>query len=371
MAVFKIFPEKDAFIYTEAITGNTGLDPILELGGYPISDLGQAQRILLQFPSSKLTEVIDDVAQTTNIQASIHLSLAAAYELTAGYSVYAYPVYESWTNGVGRFGDSPVDDSGVSWAFRHPDQTGRWTTDQSGVVPANVSYYYGPQTAGGGNWYTSYNGDSLESIKTQSLNSTHDLDIDVTAATLLHYGGSIVNNGFILKLSDDVEFNTSTYTKLKFYGADTNTIYPPHLEVKWDDSIYNPGTLSTLSTSNAVISVTNNRGVYSEEGRQRFRLSAKPKHPTRTFTTSSIYLTNYALPQESYWAIKDENTEELVVNFDSNYTKISCDSDGPYFDVYMDGLQPERYYRILIKTVIDGSTVVVDDRNIFKVVQNV
>jgi len=40
--------------------------------------------------------------------------------------------------------------------------------------------------------------------------------------------------------------------------------------------------------------------------------------------------------------------------------------------VYMDGLQPERYYRILIKTVLDGSTVVVDDsnNNIFKVVRN-
>jgi hypothetical protein len=50
----------------------------------------------------------------------------------------------------------------------------------------------------------------------------------------------------------------------------------------------------------------------------------------------------------------------MIVDFDTNFTKISCDSTGPYFDVYMDGLQPERYYRILIKTTLDGSTTVVD-----------
>jgi len=36
----------------------------------------------------------------------------------------------------------------------------------------------------------------------------------------------------------------------------------------------------------------------------------------------------------------------------------------------MDGLQPERYYRILIKTTLDNSTVVVDNQNIFKIVRN-
>jgi hypothetical protein len=68
--------------------------------------------------------------------------------------------------------------------------------------------------------------------------------------------------------------------------------------------------------------------------------------------------------------LKDENTEEMVVDFDTKFTKISCDSTGPYFDVYMDGLEPERYYRILVKTTLDGSTTVVDNQNIFKVVRN-
>ena len=61
----------------------------------------------------------------------------------------------------------------------------------------------------------------------------------------------------------------------------------------------------------------------------------------------------------------------MVIDYNTFGTKVSCDSSGPYFDIYMGGLQPERYYRILIKSTINGSTVVIDDNNIFKVVRNV
>jgi hypothetical protein len=34
----------------------------------------------------------------------------------------------------------------------------------------------------------------------------------------------------------------------------------------------------------------------------------------------------------------------------------------------MSGLEPERYYSVLIKTIIDGSTIIFDDQYYFKVV---
>jgi hypothetical protein len=34
----------------------------------------------------------------------------------------------------------------------------------------------------------------------------------------------------------------------------------------------------------------------------------------------------------------------------------------------MNGLEPERYYTILIKTIINGTTIVFDDQYSFKVV---
>ena len=58
----------------------------------------------------------------------------------------------------------------------------------------------------------------------------------------------------------------------------------------------------------------------------------------------------------------------MIIDFDSKYTKISADSQGSYFTVYMNGLEPERDYTILIKTVIDGVTNVFDEDIRFKVV---
>jgi hypothetical protein len=64
------------------------------------------------------------------------------------------------------------------------------------------------------------------------------------------------------------------------------------------------------------------------------------------------------------------NTEEIVVDYDTAYTKISCDSNGNYFDIYMNGLEPERYYKVLFKTILsNGETIISDNNHYFKVVR--
>ena len=51
-------------------------------------------------------------------------------------------------------------------------------------------------------------------------------------------------------------------------------------------------------------------------------------------------------------------------------TKISADSGSNYFTVHMDGLEPERYYQLIIKTIVEGETLVIEDKgNYFKVVR--
>jgi hypothetical protein len=94
----------------------------------------------------------------------------------------------------------------------------------------------------------------------------------------------------------------------------------------------------------------------------------RPEFPIRKFQTTSIYTQNYALPTSSYYAIKDLDTNEFVIDFDDTFTKISCDNNSNYFDIYMNGLEPERYYKILIKTTINGSTIIKDEDYYFKVV---
>lgn len=369
MAVYRIFPEKDTFISSEVPTGNAGKDEIVEIGGYSdITGLGETNRVLIQYSTSEIQDVISSKIGTGAYSASIHLYLADAYEVPVNYSLYAYPIYGSWDNGVGKFGDTPVNSTGVSWQYRLAGQTGAWTV--AGFATNTTGSYKFDSTAGGGNWYTGSSGINLETTQSHKLNSSNDVSLNVTEAVKLFTTGTIENNGFIIKLPNDLEYNTTSSIRLKYYSADTNTIYPPFLEFKWDDSTYNTGSLTVLSNSISIINLTNNKGKYVDNGKQRFRVSARPKYPVRSFTTTSTYLTNYALPSSSYWGLRDENTEEMVVDFDTQFTKISCDSNGSFFDVYMDGLQPERYYRILVKTTLDGSTTVVDNQNIFKVVRN-
>ena len=376
MAVYRIFPDSDTFIFTENVTGNAGLDEINEIGGYPIAGIGQASRLLIKFKTADIQNVINNKVGSNTFTSTLHLSLASAYELPQSYSIYAYPIYDSWKPGVGKYGDVPVDTSGVSWSYPqgYTNIATKWSLPNEGTLPTNVTGSYPTSGSlgygGGGSWYTGSNGTDLESVKVFNVGDEHDVDINITNAVTLHYSESITNNGYIVKLQDDLEFNTTSSIRLKYYSADTNTIYPPYLEFSWDDSSYITGSLSVLSTEECFIDVTNNRGKYVDQGKQRFRLKARPKYPTRSFTTSSAYTVNYALPTASYWGLKDEFTEEMLIPFNTGSTKISCDSTGPYFDVYMDGLQPERYYRILVQTELDGSNTVIDNGITFKVVRN-
>lgn len=350
MAVYRLYPEKDATIWSEptlaGLYGNAGLDQILEIGGYPdINGDGRTKRSLIQFNSTEITNTLDQRV-TGNYSASLNLYIADASELPEEYNVYVNPISSSWFNGTGRLNDKPVNRTGVSWKFKDSAVT-QWTSL-------------------GGDYLTSPSGSQLHTLKTN-----HDLNIDVTSIVDGVYSGSIDNNGMLLKIQDLYENYTSQSINLKYFSSNSSTIFKPYLEFKWDDSTFETGSLSILDTDNAIITIKNGKESYSNTSRVRFRISSRPKHPARSFSTSSIYLTEYALPNISQWAIKDEFSEEMIIDFDDQYTKISTDSISSYFDLEMNMLQPDRYYRLLVKTTIDNSTFTIDQNNIFKVVKNV
>lgn len=369
MAIYRIYPTADTSIYSETPLSNTGLDEIVELGTYTdFSTSPQLSRILMQYDLDEVTHILNSYAGNQPVSASLKLYLADAYELPKNFQIETFPVAEPWDIGTGKFGDIPINDSGVSWSRRLVGRSGSW--DITGSLPG-VTSSYSNVTSGGGTWYYEYSGSSTKSTVSINSKSNLDLDIDITTALYKHISGSIPNNGFLIKLDSFIESSYLSNTRLKFFGVDTNTIYVPYIELKWNDFTYVTGSLDVLDTSICNIKLTNNKGVYVRDEKLKIRLSCRPKYPVRTFTTSSSYLVNYALPASSYWALRDEHSKDTVIPF-SNFSKISCDSKGPYFTVYMNTLQPERYYRLLIKTELDGSNVIVDTTdNVFKVVRNV
>lgn len=370
MAVYRIFPEKDTFIYTEKPTANLGRDEMLEIGGYKIatSAYGQTARTFLKFNTEELIAGVQE-SGIDNPSASINMYLAYGGEIPVEYTLYSYPLAESWDEGIGKFGDSPTNTSGCSWTYRNAGLSNSWSTDGDISTQATGSTILA--YPGGGYWYTgSIAARSVICSQSFTKVSNQDVRLCVRNAVEQIYLGNLPNHGFIVKLQDDLEFNTTSSIRLKYYSTDTNTIYPPFLEIRWDDSVFDIGNLPAITDPNPVITFRDGKGEYVNEGKRKFRLFARDRFPTRTFSTSSIYSTNQALPETSYYGIRDENTEEMVIDFDVYNTKISADSTSNFFYLYMDSLQPERYYRVLIKTIIDGSTVVIDNNMVFKVVRN-
>jgi len=203
-----------------------------------------------------------------------------------------------------------------------------------------------------------------------NVNVTNTVDIWISQSKGIS-GADIPNEGFLIKQTSSVELipSQSQVSTFKFYSVDTNTIYPPQLDFKFDDFYYGTSSkMEELYQPEAFISSYNNDGVYYSESIQRFRIAAVPQYPKKIFQTASGYLTNYYLPKNSYYAIKDSETNEYVIDFDNTFTQVSADTTSSYFDIYMGGLEPERYYTVLLKTTIDGTTKVFDEDIMFKVI---
>ena len=492
MAVYKLFPSQDASIYSGYPAMNTGLDPILDVANYVTESnpVARVARSIIQFDQSEIENAIDVIAKVTGSEfnswsGSLKAYVAKASNVIINSYVEVWPLSGSWNNGTGQYLDNKAGTNGVSWVYTDYSGSNEWVT--AGWVPLTTGSYSGSNNAGGEVWYTgsgtysNVNNANMGVSQSYNLRSTKDLDINVTDILKVWYSSSkdlnpgeieITNNGFLVKWANEQEFVTSSAVspQLSFYSVDTNTIYPPELEIKWRDFTYSTssgdfklgrtltgsyptneitssiscsytqslpsptytgaGTGATFgatfnsssmlnvfvkdlglgykagetltwstaqlnaldgvsgATSEAIVTIStfdiqqldvintpdlyvaldNNAGVFYSESINDFRLNVRPEFPARTFKTSSLYTTNHALPSSSYYAIKDLDTNEFVVDFDEEFTQISCDATSSYFTVYMNGLEPERYYNILIQTEIDGQTIVMDENYYFKVV---
>lgn len=352
MAVYKIFPTKDATLYSEFPNMNTGLDAIIEASTYLKLGVPQTSRYLIQFSTTEIQSVVDDIITSTNFTASLKNSAAVVNSLNLDSQLEIKTISGSWGMGTGKYGDSPEITNGCSWNWRSYSGSNAWIT-AGGDVYSNPVY-------------------------SQSFAYSDPIDISVNVTPTIqswYFDGknSNPNDGFLIKQPDAVELvqNPNVVSTFKYFSIDTNTIYPPFLEFGWDDSTYNTGssTNTVLNTPETFISIYNNVGEYYPESVARMRLAAIPKYPDRVFQTSSLYTTNYYLPETtSLYAIKDSETNEFVVDFNSDFTKISADETSSFFDIYMNGLEPERYYTVLIKTKLDGTTQVYDEDIMFKVI---
>lgn len=369
MAVYKIFPEKSATLYSYYPTLNTGLDEILELSTFEsVGGTNEVSRILIQFPTTEINDILTNKVGVSSFDSYLKLYLANASSLPLTYTIESHPIAADWNVGTGRLADLPIVTNGASWGFTQESGSGVWFSAGSFPINTTGSYQSG-SNVGGGLWW-----DFSQYQATQSFSqaTVKDIELKVTDTVSAWQNSLIPNYGFIIKHSGSIEFTTASKFETKYFSDTTHTIYPPALEIRWDDFSYNTGSQSVIDSDLYVTSMGNNKNSYQQDSVQRFRIQVRQKYPPRTFAVSSFSyaLNNYVLPTSSYWSIKDLDTEEIIVDYDTTYTKISCDPSGSYFDIYMNGLEPERYYKLLFKTVLSNGEVIVFDENYyFKVIR--
>ena len=383
MAVYKLFPLQDATIYSFYKYMNTGIDPIIEAGNLNvnINPVPQVFRFLVEFDQNEINSVIDNTIGNVQFSSSLRCYIANAQGVDHDSCLEVYPISGSWRNGTGTYLDVPITTNGCSWVSRTFSGSGGEDWDLATSTAYVTASWSGSDNQGGGNWYTGSldTNANIEVSQCFTLRSEKDLNAPVTDIIKTWYSSSkgiagtytrIVNDGFIVKWEDTIEFSTSDAIQpiMQFYSVDTNTIYPPQLELKWDDQVFETGNLPAIATTDFYAALDSNPGVFYSESINRFRINVRPDFPTRTFLTASLDNQNHYLNSSSMYSVKDLDTNETLIDFDPEFTKISCDAQSNYFDIYMNGLQPERYYKILIQTTISGSTIVKDDEYYFKVI---
>ena len=398
MAVYKLFPSQDATIYSLFPSMNTGLDEIIEATetSFAYSDPNpQTSRFLINFSETEIDDLLDNKIKVTSgaiseskffdnnyWKVNLQCFIATSTGLQSNTTVECYPIAGNWDMGTGRYLDDPIQTNGTSWYWLDYSGSTLWPTTNFGSN--RTGSYTGSGTintvnpyAGGGSWWTGsntawFNSDiyPITASTTFGFFDTKDLNFDVTNIIRARSTGSISADGFLIK--QEVEFinNKEVQPELKYFSRDTHTIYPPALQFSWRDFTFDTGssTQTIQNTLPATVTLSQNPGSFYPQSFNRFRVNIRPEFPIQLWQTSSVYTNNYYLPTASYWAIKDLDTNEMVIDFDTQFTQLSADATSSYFDVYMNGLEPERYYSILIKSEIAGTTQVFDDQYYFKVI---
>lgn len=382
MAYYSIFPEKDSTLYSnpDRLTMNTGNDEILEL----VKEKGinnsiyYPSRIVIQFKDEDIKDIFETkIIGTSSYSSSLELFSAKHENLASQHLIEVFPLSESWDEGTGRYSNFPSSSDGCSWTFKdNSTNKSLWPTSSFNSNTTGSIDTTNGLIAGGGSWYN--NDDFKSSQKFNQVNSI-DLNLNVTNIVAkfsssignpsLSYPNGIPNNGFILKNDDNTELLTSSSKGiLSFFSTDTHTIYPPKLTFKWDDSEHGFNA-SAKNKGELNVSLYRNKKEYNQNDEALIRLHVRDKYPTRQFTSSSNYLQPGYFTTSSYYSIRDAHTEEEIIPFDDNFTKLSADNEGMYFKLYMKGLQPERYYRILFKHINNDGTEIFDNNYHFKVIR--
>lgn len=191
-----------------------------------------------------------------------------------------------------------------------------------------------------------------------------------------------------------VNFHTGTYyanividssdTKIKSKLLESSSIKFETMWISADTTVtYSKGeTITFFNPVRSSSSQSNKKFIVSVTGLQdSYTTSDSPTMRVNIFDDTNPFITVVKIPIESansvfrnaYYSVRDAVTNEIVIPKDdiNNSTKLSSDSKGMFFKLFMSPLSVDRTYVIDIHvTAYGGSTTYKDASQIFKVVKS-
>ena len=399
-----IYPTQSCTLYSNYDILNTGADEILEVASDFTPTKGpMAARSLLLFSNE---DILVDF-KTTN-RYILNLRIVQSVELESNVELEAYPVSERWEAGKGRFSDTELLYPGASWLYKNENKD-TWTT----TTPVEYD-------AGGGSWYDKFYDNELdeESIldfKFKFETVASDVKIDITQLVSFWNMSAIENNGIILKFKDDVSKRCGN---VKFFSSNTNTIYRPYIEVGGYDYKFEPYIITTTTKNSELLSgsldsgsldsgsldsgsldsgsleesttdnteqtkslesgvmelknkdlhifIENIKESYSHDGIEKLVVGVRELNPKKNFSNRMRYTGRNITSLDMFFSVLDAETEEIVIDF-SEFTKISCDTTGHYFNFDFSCLSRGRLYKFILKLEYEGIRKKYDNKLAFMI----
>ena len=399
-----IYPTQSCTLYSNYDILNTGADEILEVASDFTPTKGpMAARSLLLFSNE---DILVDF-KTTN-RYILNLRIVQSVELESNVELEAYPVSERWEAGEGRFSDTELLYPGASWLYKNENKD-TWTT----TTPVEYD-------AGGGSWYDKFYDNELdeESIldfKFKFETVASDVKIDITQLVSFWNMSAIENNGIILKFKDDVSKRCGN---VKFFSSNTNTIYRPYIEVGGYDYKFEPYIITTTTKNSELLSgsldsgsldsgsldsgsldsgsleesttdnteqtkslesgvmelknkdlhifIENIKESYSHDGIEKLVVGVRELNPKKNFSNRMRYTGRNITSLDMFFSVLDAETEEIVIDF-SEFTKISCDTNGHYFNFDFSCLSRGRLYKFILKLEYEGIRKKYDNKLAFMI----
>ena len=296
----------------------------------------------------------------------INGTVTGSVNLLSG-NVYRFYQQDSSNNNHPFFFSTTYQASGVSAtnystgvrSVGTPGNTGAYTEITASDSTPTLYYYCGVHTGMGGS------GKLVDGVEQGRVTtSTSTLAVSLSTSSSIVSTSTTTNTSINTVISGDPGAED-----LKFFSRQTNTIYSPKLELRWDDHLpatgSNTGSLTALdlsgNTENYVYQL-HKREDYKETETVKFRFGARKRYIDKSFTTSIQTVSgSYFAEGSASYSVIDIATNEDVIPF-SAYTTMSCDSISPYFTQDLNTFEPNRAYKVMLKVKHnDGQVIVYDD----------